>query len=95
MVQEKPKEESALVSVQVWAEAQQKVSLQKIYANIFGEKIAKSQQLSNWEADSLTQAQQLYAATDAWACIRIHEEVKRLISTHDYQLLSTESPQCP
>ena len=32
-------------------------SLQKLYANLFGEKISKSQRLSNWEAESLTEAQ--------------------------------------
>ncbi|MBQ9362284.1 MAG: 3'-5' exonuclease domain-containing protein 2 [Bacteroidaceae bacterium] len=69
------------------------MSLQKIYANLFGERISKSQQLSNWEADSLTPAQQLYAATDAWACIRIHEEITRLLSTGDYQLLPSTLPQ--
>ncbi len=54
-------------------------SLQKIYAILFGEKISKSQRLSNWEADELTIPQQLYAATDAWACLKIYlllEEVK-------------------
>ena len=54
------------------------ISLQKLYANIFGEKISKGQQLSNWEADSLTEAQQLYAATDAWACIQLYKEMKRM-----------------
>ncbi|MBQ0048300.1 MAG: 3'-5' exonuclease domain-containing protein 2 [Prevotellaceae bacterium] len=62
------------------------MSLQKIYANIFGEKIAKNQQLSNWEADSLSEAQQRYAATDAWACIKIHEEIVRLMRSQDYEL---------
>ena len=33
-------------------------SLQKIYAIIFGERISKSQRLTNWEADTLTEAQQ-------------------------------------
>lgn len=54
-------------------------SLQKIYALLFGEKISKSQRLTNWEADVLTDRQKGYAATDAWACIRIYkylEEVK-------------------
>lgn len=68
------------------------MSLQKIYANLFGEKISKSQQLSNWEADCLTPAQQVYAATDAWACIRIHEEITRLMATHDYQLQISPDP---
>ena len=53
-------------------------SLQKLYANIFGQKISKSQQLSNWEVDNLSEAQQLYAATDAWACIQLYKEMKRL-----------------
>lgn len=47
--------------------------LQKLFAILFEQKISKSQQLTNWEADTLTKAQQLYAATDAWACIKIYE----------------------
>ncbi len=49
------------------------ISLQKIYAIIFGEKISKSQRLTNWEAETLTPQQQRYAATDAWACLRIYD----------------------
>lgn len=67
----------------------QDMSLQKIYANIFGEKIAKNQQLSNWEADSLTEAQQIYAATDAWACIQIYRELQRLKECGDYTVEHT------
>jgi len=48
------------------------LSLQKIYAILFGEKISKSQRLSNWEAETLTEAQQHYAALDAWATRRIY-----------------------
>lgn len=47
-------------------------SLQKIYAIIFGKRISKNQRLSNWEADTLTEAQQIYAAIDAWATLRIY-----------------------
>ncbi len=50
-------------------------SLQKIYAILFGKKISKNQRLSNWEADVLTEAQQQYAATDAWATLRIYKEL--------------------
>lgn len=64
-------------------------SLQKIYANLFGGKIAKGQQLSNWEAEILTVAQQQYAAIDAWACIRIHEEVARMKREQDYYVEKT------
>lgn len=59
----------------------QDASLQKIFANLLGGKISKSQQLSNWEADILTDGQKTYAATDAWACIMIHEEIQRLAKT--------------
>jgi ribonuclease D len=51
-------------------------SLQKIFAIIFGQRISKSQQLSNWENDVLTDKQKLYAATDAWACLKIYNELK-------------------
>jgi len=52
------------------------MSLQKIYAILFGEKISKSQRLTNWQAESLTEAQQQYAALDAWACIRIYRYLR-------------------
>ena len=52
------------------------MSLQKIYAILFGEKISKGQQLSNWEAPQLTSAQQAYAAIDAWACLRIYQHLQ-------------------
>ena len=67
------------------------MSLQKIYANLFGEKICKNQQLSNWEADTLSEAQQRYAATDAWACLRIYEEILRLKREDDYILEMAET----
>jgi ribonuclease D len=66
-------------------------SLQKIYANLFGKMISKRQQLSNWEADLLTDAQKAYAALDAWACIHIYEEIQRLLHSHDYQLIITKN----
>lgn len=47
-------------------------SLQRIYAILFGKKISKSQRLSNWEAPTLTSAQQQYAAIDAHACLEIY-----------------------
>ena len=53
-------------------------SLQKIYAILFGKKISKSQRLSNWEADVLTDAQKRYASTDAWATLKIYEKLLSL-----------------
>ena len=61
-------------------------SLQKIYALLFHEKISKSQRLTNWEADVLTEAQQYYAATDAWACVRIYNYVEQLKATGLYTI---------
>lgn len=52
------------------------ISLQKIYAIIFGERISKSQRLTNWEADTLTPGQQAYAALDAWACLKIYDHLR-------------------
>ena len=43
-------------------------SVKKLAANILGCRISKAQQLSNWEAQTLTEAQCRYAATDAWVC---------------------------
>jgi ribonuclease D len=56
-------------------------SLQRIYAILFGEKISKSQRLTNWEAQTLTEKQQMYAALDAWACLRIYNELEKFIIT--------------
>lgn len=66
------------------------MSLQKLYANMFGQKISKRQQLSNWEGDILTDRQKLYAATDAWACIMLYEELMRLKQTGNYTIINIE-----
>jgi len=50
----------------------EEMSLQKIFAILFSQKISKREQLSNWEADILKKTQQIYAATDAWACRQIY-----------------------
>ncbi len=52
-------------------------SLSKIFAIIFNKRISKSQRLTNWEADFLTEKQKSYAALDAWATLRIYEELER------------------
>lgn len=65
-------------------------SLQKIYANLFGKKISKNQRLSNWEAEILSESQQLYAATDAWACVEIYNCLSELERTGDYEIEQNE-----
>ncbi len=51
--------------------------LKKLTAIILGFRISKSQQVTNWEAEHLTDAQLLYAATDAWVCHQIYRELTR------------------
>ena len=68
-------------------------SLQKIYANLFGQKISKNQRLSNWEADSLTEAQMRYAATDAWACVQIYNCREEMERTGDYEVVKVETQE--
>ncbi len=53
------------------------LSLQKIAAITLGSRISKAQRLSNWEAVQLTDAQKIYAATDAWACLEIYRKLLR------------------
>ncbi len=65
-------------------------SLQKIYGILFGEKISKSQRLSNWEAEALTEQQKQYAAIDAWACLRIYRRLEELKRTGDFVLEKVE-----
>ena len=65
-------------------------SLQKIYGILFDEKISKSQRLSNWEADVLSDAQKLYAATDAWSCLRIYNLLQELKENGDYEVAPEE-----
>ncbi|HJD74539.1 3'-5' exonuclease [Bacteroides reticulotermitis] len=61
-------------------------SLQKIYGILFEEKISKSQRLSNWEADVLTDGQKQYAAIDAWACLNIYNLLQELKRTGNYEV---------
>jgi ribonuclease D len=39
-------------------------------------RISKSEQVSNWESEILTEKQQRYAATDAWACLKIFDVLR-------------------
>ncbi len=51
------------------------LSLKKLSKQILGMNISKRQQLSNWENYELTEAQKVYAATDAYACLLIYEKL--------------------
>jgi len=49
--------------------------LRKLSAIILGFRISKRQQVSNWESANLTEAQLIYAATDAWVCCEIYKKL--------------------
>lgn len=54
-------------------------SLRKIAAIVLNIRISKSQQVSNWEKEELTEGQLIYAATDAWACLQIYKTLNQVI----------------
>ena len=66
------------------------LSLQKLYANLFHQKISKRQRLTNWDSDVLNDKQKAYAALDAWACINLYKEILRLKNSGDYELVINE-----
>lgn len=67
------------------------LSLQKLYANLFHQKISKRQRLTNWDSDVLNDKQKAYAALDAWACINLYEEIVKLKRNRDYDLVIQEN----
>jgi len=57
--------------------------LKKLSAIVLGRRISKSQQVSNWETDHLSEAQMRYAATDAWICLEIYQTLRNsLVKKH-------------
>jgi ribonuclease D len=52
--------------------------LKKLAAIVLGFRISKRQQVTDWEAATLSEAQQIYAATDAWACYQIYTKLTGL-----------------
>jgi ribonuclease D len=67
------------------------MSLQKLYANVFGEKISKAAQLTNWENTVLTESQKKYAATDAYTTLRIYLELNELKLNGSYKIIEPSS----
>ena len=67
----------------VWEYGIKDKSVKKMAAIILGVRISKTQQLSNWEAEHLSEAQKKYAATDAWVCREMYE---RLLASEKHPL---------
>ena len=55
----------------------EELGLRKIYAILFGKRISKSKQRSNWDAEVLSEPQKRYAALDAWSCLRIYQYLEQ------------------
>lgn len=68
-------------------------SLQKIYALLFRERISKSQRLSNWELETLTESQMQYAAIDAWATIKIYRYLKQIIDEKNFKVIHRDAEE--
>lgn len=81
---------SAFVDLQkiVWEWGIRDKSVKKMAAIIMGCRISKTQQLSNWEAESLSESQAKYAATDAWIC---REMYLKLIKSDKNPLVEDET----
>ena len=63
-------------------------SVKKMTAIILGFRISKTQQLSNWEAETLSESQCRYAATDAWVC---REMYLKLMKSEKNPLITEEN----
>ena len=61
----------------VWEYGIRDKSVKKMTAIILGFRISKTQQLSNWEAEILSESQCRYAATDAWVCREMYLKLMR------------------
>jgi len=75
-------EPGGFLDLQSYVEAFQimEKGLKKMSAIVLGYRISKSQQVSNWDADKLSEAQLRYAATDAWICLEICNELRNALS---------------
>ncbi len=53
-----------------------KSNLKFLSAYFLNKRIIKSSQTSNWDKHPLTPKQMLYAATDAWICLKIYQKIQ-------------------
>ena len=63
-------------------------SLKKLSAIVLGFRISKSQRLTNWDADDLTEQQLIYGATDAWVSCEIYKQL--LITPNEAEVCEPE-----
>ena len=72
----------------VWEWGIRDKAVKKMAAIILGCRISKTQQLSNWEAEELSESQCKYAATDAWVC---REMYLKLMKSEKNPLIEEEN----
>lgn len=60
--------------------------LRNLSGLFLGKRISKSAQMSNWAAESLSQKQIQYAATDAWISRDLHLAVSKVLRENRYEL---------
>lgn len=75
----------------VWEWGIRDKSVKKMSAIILGFRISKTQQLSNWEADKLSEQQCRYAATDAWVCREMYLKLQNTEKNPLIETTQTES----
>ena len=63
-------------------------SLKKLSALVLGFRISKSQRLTNWDAQELSEQQMIYGATDAWVSCEIYKQL--LITPFEPELCEPE-----
>ncbi|PID93063.1 MAG: 3'-5' exonuclease [Bacteroidetes bacterium] len=56
--------------------------LKKMSGIVLGKRISKAQQVSNWDADLLSEPQLRYAATDAWICLEIYHALRNALAEY-------------
>ena len=66
--------------------------MKNLAALFLGVRVSKSSQMSNWEAEELTQKQIDYAATDAWISRLLYLEVKKVIDENNYEVEPEPEP---
>lgn len=52
------------------------VGVRNLCGMVLKMRISKTEQVSNWEAEKLTEKQLRYAATDAWACLEVFQVLR-------------------
>ena len=69
--------------------------LRNLAAILFGVRISKKEQLTNWERPDLNSSQCLYAATDAWICLKMFSFLKKEKELPEKIVWKMPEPQSP